>query len=220
MSAPEWLEHVDLATSALIVVDMQNDFCHKEGSGALNGGDVTKHYAIVPNIQRVIDAMHAAGRPVVWIKTTHDETTNSKVWLTRRRGREHDTCTTGTWGTEYFAPLGPVPGDVEVVKHRFSAFIRTDLELKLRAMGVETLLFTGVGTGACVESTLRDGYMLDFYVLLVTDGTTGGSQEAYDASLRNVSRHFGWLTDSTEITGLLDALPRPEKTLVESGAGA
>jgi ureidoacrylate peracid hydrolase len=219
MSAPEWLEKVDLGKSALVIVDMQNDFCHKEGSGSLNGGDVTNHYAIVPNIQRVIDSMHAAGRPVVFIKTTHDETTNAPSWLTRRRERKHDTCVTGTWGVEYFG-IFPVEGDVEVIKHRYSAFIRTDLELKLRSMGVETLLFTGVGTGACVESTLRDGFMLDFFVLLITDGTAGGSPAAFEASLRNVSRHFGWLTDSVEISGLIDALPQSAAALVGAGVSA
>lgn len=103
-----WKEIVDLSKSAVVVVDMQNDYCHKEGSGALNGGDVTDHYAIVPNVQRLIDAAHESGIPVFFIKTTHDETTNSKVWLSRRIGRKHDTCVTGTWGAEYF---GVTPTD-------------------------------------------------------------------------------------------------------------
>ncbi len=214
----DWKEIFDWSTTAVIVVDMQNDFCHKEGSGALNGGDVTGHYAIVPNIQRVIDAAHGAGRPVVWIKTTHDGTTNSKVWLTRRRGRVHDTCTTGTWGAEYFAPLGPVDGDVEVVKHRYSAFIGTDLDLKLRAMGVEALLFTGVGTNVCVESSIRDGFMLDYYVVLLKDCTAAGDRASYDATLATIGRSWGWISDSVEVSGILDALPRPAAELTGAAA--
>jgi ureidoacrylate peracid hydrolase len=206
MSAPEWVDYVDLGKSALIVVDMQNDFVHSDGACALNGLDVTKSQAIVPDIQRVIDAMHIAGRPVIFIKTTHDDSTNSPAWLTRLIGRAHPICVTGTWGTEYFG-VAPVDGDIEVIKHRYSAFIGTDLDLKLRSMGVESILMTGVGTSVCVESTMRDGYMLDYYALLVTDATAGGSEQDYQGSLTNMSRGFGWLTDSVEVSSLLGALP-------------
>jgi ureidoacrylate peracid hydrolase len=215
--APAWLEHADLGKSALIVVDMQNDFCHENGSGGRNGGSTTHQQSIVPAMQNLIDAMHHADLPVFFIKTTHDKTTNTPSWVARQRNRAVPTCVTGTWGTEYYG-VAPVEGDIEVIKHRYSAFIRTELELKLRALGVETLLMTGVATNGCVESTLRDGFMLDFFVLLITDGTAGGSPAAFEASLRNVSRHFGWLTDSVELTGLLDALPRPESLLVGAGA--
>jgi ureidoacrylate peracid hydrolase len=218
-AGPEWLDYLDLGKSALIVVDMQNDFCHKEGGGSLNGGDVTRHYEIVPNIQLVIDAMHAAARPVIFIKTTHDETTNSAVWTARRRARKHEICVTGTWGAEYFG-VAPVDGDVEVIKHRYSAFIGTDLDLKLRAMGIEALLFTGVSTNVCVESTMRDGYMLDYYSLLITDGCAAGTAEAHEGTLKNMGRSFGWLTDSVEVSGLLDELPTPKanKTRAEIAA--
>jgi ureidoacrylate peracid hydrolase len=193
-----WKENVDLSKSALIVVDMQNDYCHENGSGALNGGDVADHYAIVPNLQKLIDTAHEANIPVFFIKTTHDETTNSKVWLSRRIGKKHDTCVTGTWGAEYFG-VAPTGKDIEVIKHRYSAFINTDLELKLKVLGCETLLMTGVATNVCVESTLRDGFMLDFYTILVSDCTAAGSKSSYEATLENVRRGFGWVTDSNEI---------------------
>jgi ureidoacrylate peracid hydrolase len=193
-----WKENVDLSKSALIVVDMQNDYCHENGSGALNGGDVADHYAIVPNLQKLIDSAHEANIPIFFIKTTHDDTTNSKVWLSRRIGKKHDTCVTGTWGAEYFG-VAPSGKDIEVIKHRYSAFINTDLELKLKVLGCETLLMTGVATNVCVESTLRDGFMLDFYTILVSDCTAAGSKSAYEATLENVRKGFGWVTDSNEI---------------------
>jgi ureidoacrylate peracid hydrolase len=201
----DWKKEVDLSKSAIIVVDMQNDYCHKEGSGALNGGDVTDHYAIVPNMQKLIDTAHEADIPVFFIKTTHDETTNSKVWLSRRIGKKHDTCVTGTWGAEYFG-VAPTGKDIEVIKHRYSAFINTDLELKLKALGRETLIMTGVATNVCVESTLRDGFMLDFYTVLVSDCTAAGSKAAYEATLDNVRKGFGWVTDSSDICSELKAV--------------
>jgi ureidoacrylate peracid hydrolase len=209
----DWKEIFDWSKTAVIVVDMQNDFCHVDGSGSLNGGDVTKHYAIVPNIQRVIDAAHGAGRPVVFIKTTHDASTNSPAWLSRRRERKHDTCVTGTWGTEYFG-VAPIEGDVEVIKHRYSAFIGTDLDLKLRSMGVEALIFTGVGTNVCVESSIRDGFMLDYYVTLLKDCTAAGDDLAYNSTLTTIGRSWGWISDSEEVSGLLAALPQTESALV------
>lgn len=203
-ASPEWLDHVDLATSGLVIVDMQNDFCHEEGAAGLNGTDLTEHQALVPRLQNLIDAMHAAGRPVIFIRTTHDDSTNSKVWLTRRRGRTHDTCTTGTWGTEYYG-VAPVAGDVEVTKHRFSAFIRTDLDLRLRALGVETLLMTGVATNGCVESTMRDGFMLDYYAILVEDCCAAATRAAHEGTIRNMSAYFGWVSTSDEIVGVLES---------------
>lgn len=202
-ATPAWLEHVDLGRSALIIVDMQNDFCHENGSSAVNGGDVSLSQAIVPNIQRLIDAMHRAGRPVIFIKTTHDETTNTPSWEARQRNRKVKTCVTGTWGTGYYG-VAPVEGDIEVTKHRYSAFIRTELEGKLRALGVETLLMTGVATNGCVESTLRDGFMLDFFVLAVEDGCGCGNPAAQAQTMSNVRKHFGWVTTSTELADLLD----------------
>jgi ureidoacrylate peracid hydrolase len=203
----DWTEIVDLKKSAVIVVDMQNDFCHEQGSGALNGGDVTNHYAIVPNIQKLIDTAHESDVPVFFIKTTHDETTNSKSWLTRRIGKKHDTCVTGTWGVEYFG-VAPTGKDLEIIKHRYSAFINTDLELRLRVLGCETLLITGVATNVCVESTLRHGFMLDFYTILVSDCTATGNQMLYDATLENVRRGFGWVKDSNEICSELTAFSK------------
>ncbi|WP_274651071.1 cysteine hydrolase family protein [Paenibacillus humicola] len=204
-----WEEFIDLKKSAVIVVDMQNDFCHENGATARNGGDVSGVPAIVPNLQRLIDAAHAAGRPVFFIQTTHDETTDSQVSLAMRKDRKHKTCVTGTWGAEYFG-VYPQQGDIEVIKHRYSAFIGTDLELRLRTLGCETLLMTGVVTSICVESTLRDGYMLDFYPILVTDCTTGGTKASYDATLSVVSRSFGWLSDSIKLSSKLLSFSRDE----------
>jgi len=205
MDTFDWKTMIDLKKSALIVVDMQNDFCHKNGSGALNGNDVTRHYELVPRLQKLIDSAHEAGIPVIFIKTEHDETTDSKVWKSRRKGRKHPTCVKGSWGTEYFG-VAPTEKDIEVIKHRYSAFIGTDLELKLRAMGCETLLMTGVSTNVCVESTLRDGFMLDFNVILVEDCCAAANAELHQGTINNVSRHFGYVSNSGELSSMLSGL--------------
>ncbi|MBM7570222.1 cysteine hydrolase family protein [Aquibacillus albus] len=214
---PNWTEIVDLKKSAVIVVDMQNDFCHPDGALSLNGGDVSKCEEIVFHTQKLIDYAHMANILVFFIKTTHDETTDSKVWLSRRKGKTHATCVTGTWGTEYFG-VRPTNQDIEIIKHRYSAFIGTDLELKLRTLGCETLFITGVATNVCVESTLRDGYMLDFHVVLLSDCSAAASKAVHESTVDTVKRTFGWVADSEEVCLAFEKMEKENNLMVETPA--
>jgi ureidoacrylate peracid hydrolase len=111
---------------------------------------------------------------------------------------------TGTWGSEYFG-VAPADGDIVIVKHRYSAFIGTDLELRLRAMGVQNLFLAGVNTGICVESTMRDGFMLDFFTLALSDATSCRTIESHESSLRALADGFGWVVDVREMGARLAA---------------
>lgn len=197
---PDWKEALDWSRSALVVVDMQNDF------SGLPGG-----HEVVPNLQRVIDAAHAAGRPVVFLKTIHDEASDTPVWRSRRRGKP-EICLPGTWGVEYFG-VAPTEGDLEVIKHRYSGFFRTDLEERLRALGVEVLICGGIATDVCVHATIRDGFMSDFYTVLLEDCAAGTSEEAHENAVKSLGRNVCWVSDSHEVSALLAAL-RPEAHLV------
>lgn len=201
-----WTEVADLEKCALVVVDMQNDFCHEKGALALNGEDVASSQAIVPTLDRLIAEARRLGVSVYFIQTTHDETTNSPSWAARRRHRQHEVCRTATWGTDFYG-VAPIESDVVIIKHRYSAFIGTDLELRLRATGKEVLFITGVATNICVESTLRDGYMLNFYTVLVPDccATSHGSA-VQENTVENVRRSFGWVADSSMVISKLQGL--------------
>lgn len=190
--------------AALVVVDVQNDFCSPRGS--LPAGyhfDLQFVEAMVPRLETLIAAARRAEVPVIFVRTAHDPSNDSPAWLGRLGdgdGTERTgvTCRTGSWGAEFFG-LTPESGDHVLTKHRFSAFVGTNLAITLNSLGIDSVLFTGVATEVCVESSLRDGVFHDFYVSLVHDCAASYSQPAHDASVEVVGKHFGLVTTSDRL---------------------
>jgi nicotinamidase-related amidase len=208
----------DPAHTALIVVDVQNDFCHTEGSLAKVGNDTSAAVEMVPRLVKLIDEARAVGLPVIFIQTFHDETNDSPQWLDRHASvpggnrRGGITCRTGSWGSEFYG-VKPRPDENVVIKHRYSAFIGTNLNILLTTLGIKSLLFTGVATEVCVESSLRDGLFAEYYVSLVDDAAASYSQAAHDASVRVVGKQFG-----TVVKGeYLSTLWQSGRTLATTG---
>src|SRR5574342_286328 len=161
-------ERWDPRWAALLVVDVQNDFASPKGSAAQRGEDVSASLAMVPRLIGFIDGARQAALTVVYIKTTHSEWTDTPSWIYRKSQQSAlNTCREGTWGAEFYDGISPRPNERVVVKHRYSAFINTDLNTVLKAKGIESVLVTGVATNVCVETTARDAYMYDYYVSLV-----------------------------------------------------
>jgi ureidoacrylate peracid hydrolase len=185
--------------TALLVIDMQNDFCDDEGASAKNGEDVRLIRVIVPTLRDLTVAARRAGVLVVFVRASHDEVTNSDAWLERRRGRAALSCTEGTWGADWYADLRPHAGDAVVTKHRYSAFINTPLDLILRSRGIRTIVPTGTATNVCVESTARDGHMLDYYVVLPEDAAVTTHRPAHDSTLYNIRTYFGDVVTSADL---------------------
>jgi ureidoacrylate peracid hydrolase len=193
-------EKVAPGTAALIVVDVQNDFCDNDGAFARIGRDVSVLQAMVPRLQRLIDQARASGILVIFVQYCHNEKTESEVHLEQRaRGRAGvPICTEGSWGADFYA-VGPKPGEPVVRKHRYSAFIGTDLDVILRSCGVRSLIMTGIATNGCVEATARDGFMHDYYVVLVDDCCACYSPELHAATLSNIVDAYGVVTTSDEL---------------------
>ena len=133
----------------LIVVDMQNDFCHRDGAACKRGRDMAFVQDMIPRLVNLVNQARSHNFPICFVKTSGNQWTNSPVW-TEFKNPELLACAEGTWGAEFHAGLEPRDGEMIVTKHRYSAFIGTDLDMLLRARGVESLLVTGVGTGMCV----------------------------------------------------------------------
>ena len=131
-------EKVDPQETALVVVDVQNDFCHEDGAIAKNGSDIKPMQAIIPALNELIDQARSAGTPVVFVRTTHSQETDSPVWTKRHTESRSYICTDGNWGAEWFH-VSPISGEPVVVKHRYSSFVRTRLDELLRSMGVKSL---------------------------------------------------------------------------------
>lgn len=202
-------EKVNPKHTALIVVDVQNDFCHDDCQIAKLGADMSAVQAAVPRIMRLIAAARAAGTLVVFLRAVHTELTESEVWREQwRRSRPGGgpICREGSWGAEFYL-VKPEPGEPVVTKHRYSGFINTDLDLILRSRGIRTLIMTGVATEGCVESTTRDGFMLDYYIVFTSDATATYDREAHQAAVRTIGRLFGEVCTSEEIIDIWSRVP-------------
>jgi len=195
--------------SVLIVVDVQNDFCHQDGVFGKAGIDLSAAQASVDNLLPFIEAARAARIPVIFVKTYHDAWNNSRAFVDRymRKATRAEICATGTWGAEYYR-VRPTKDDCEVVKHRYSAFVGTTLEVVLRSLARPTLLVTGVTTNVCVESTIRDACMRDYRVLLVQDCAGAPTKDEHEGAVHNVRTYFGSVTDSASLMAAWSRQPR------------
>jgi ureidoacrylate peracid hydrolase len=189
-------------TTALVVVDVQNDFCSPDGVSARKGHDVSAAVEMVPRLEALLDEARTAGVTIVFIQTTHDLTVDSPVWNTRMGDVDtpayEPNCFTGSWGADFYV-VSPAAGEVVVNKHRYSAFAGTDLDMVLRVASIETILLTGVATNVCVESTLRDGLFLDYNVALVADCCAAYAADLHEGTIKNVRGSFGAVLDSTDL---------------------
>lgn len=193
----------------LIVVDVQNDFCHEGGAFGKMGIPMGPIQEAVSRLAGFLEGVRRAGMPAIFVRTEHSEWTNAPSWLTRRvtAGAERVLpCAQGTWGAEFYR-LQPAPGDRVVVKHRYSAFAGTELDLLLRSRGVTHLLLAGVATNVCVESTARDGFMRDYHVILVEDCCAAASPEEHRGTLVNMRKYFGAVHSAADLLRVLNDEP-------------
>ena len=197
--------------AALIIVDVQNDFVSPEGSAGKRGEDVTAAMAMVPNLLRLIDEARRVGLTIVYIRTAHSEWTDTPSWIYRSSQKSGlNTCREGTWGAEFYAGISPLPSERVVIKHRYSAFINTDLNTVLKARGIQSVLVCGVATNVCVETTTRDAYMFDYYVTMIDDCSAAYEAKLHMGTLENMRRHFGLVASSNEIIEAWRDLPRKQ----------
>lgn len=203
MSAPLRLTLADKvapARACLLIIDVQNDFCSPDGYWGQVANDRSAVIAMMPRLHKLIDAARAAGTLVVFVQAIYDEHFLSAPWRERnvRRKLEVARCLSGSWGADFYE-VKPRPTDIVIQKHRYSAFIDTELDMILRVRGVETLIMTGVATNVCVETTARDGFMKDYYIVFASDCTAAKSAAAQEATLHNIRENFGVVASAEEI---------------------
>jgi ureidoacrylate peracid hydrolase len=194
------------AKTAVIVVDVQNDFCRPEGALGKAGQPTGAAMAMLPNLQALLTAARATGTPVIFIQTIHEAATDSEAWTWRMAGVVGGCCRKDTWGAE-FTEVAPLPDEPVVIKHRYSAFINTRLDSVLRTLKIENLIMTGVSTNVCVESTARQGYMMDYNIVFLSDCTAAYSQAEHDISLYNMRTHFGVVATSNDVIAAWKTAP-------------
>jgi ureidoacrylate peracid hydrolase len=209
---------IDRAETAVLVVDMQNDFGAEGGMFDRAGIDIAPIRKVVQPIARVLAAARQEGLTIVYLKMGFQPDLSDAGELGSPNRERHllfgvgqmvpspngtptRTLIRDQWGTQILPELAPESGDLELYKHRFSGFYQTELDAVLRKSGIRNLIVTGCTTSICVESTIRDAMFRDYSCLLLADCCAEpiGHQlprSNHEASLLVVQLLFGWVTQS------------------------
>jgi ureidoacrylate peracid hydrolase len=202
---PEAIPPLVPEQTALLVIDMQNGFCHPEGAIGRSGHDVSTMQATIQPVRQLIEACRAAGIIDIWTLQEHYPDDAQRF---RHRIKPHTLKLSGgppalvnTWDSavvDELADLAEPPAEL-VRKHRFSGFLNTRLETLLRMKNIDMLLVCGVSTSLCVETTVRDAYQRDYDVLVASDAVGTSGQEAHQASLRAIDLWFGMCVPTSDM---------------------
>ena len=205
---------IDPRHTALLIIDMQKDLC-VEGFATWRGGrDLTATRSIIPALQGLLAAARDTAVLVghVGFHTLADHLSDSGPWLAQRRRATYSSdklCMAGTEGADTIDELAPRAGEPVIRKHRYSAFKGSNLDLLLKAREIKTIITTGVSTNVCVESTLRDGFELGYYVCIPRDGVASWDMSLHAATLQTVTHRFGLVTGCAEIEAIWRAAAAP-----------
>jgi ureidoacrylate peracid hydrolase len=183
---------LDPERTAVIVVDMINEFLEDGGLMVLPSGR-----ALYQPIQELVDAAHAAGARVVWLRDEHPDLSDPEF----RKRIVH--CLKGTWGTQVVDALKPGSDDTIMPKHTYSGFFGTPLHETLQRMGATTLVVTGVVTNICVRSTCHDAFFHGYDVLVPKECVSATSEREQESSLYDIDTHYGTVTSLEHVLALL-----------------
>ena len=208
--------------TALVVVDMQNAYASRGGYLDIAGFDIEGAAAVIEKIVLAVESARAAGMPVIFFQNGWDSDyveaggpgspnwwkSNALKTMRDKPELQGQLLAKGTWDYALVDRLQPAPGDIVIAKPRYSAFYNTQLDSLLRSRGVTTLAFCGIATNVCVESTLRDGFFLEYFGVLLEDAThQAGPAFLQEASVYNVEKFFGWVSNTADFCGTISQAP-------------
>jgi ureidoacrylate peracid hydrolase len=201
--------------TALLVVDMQNAFCHPEGTLGISGVDVEPAMASIQPVRELVKAAAAADVPVIWTQQEHfplDAQRARKRLAAHTAKRKRVSALSGTWDMDFVDELKHLADNPSFVirKHRFGSFYETRLEQVLRMLGTEALLVCGVTANACVETTLREAYLRDYDVVAITDAIAAVRPQWEPTAHAVWAQYLGILATAADVIEWLERgrLPR------------
>ena len=219
---------IDPGKTAVLVIDMQNDFGSKGGMFDRAGIDISGIRAVIPHVTFALAAARGASLPIIYLKMAFKPDLSDAGPPTGPNLLKHAPMHVGeamiapngtpsrilirdTWGTDIIPELRPEPQDLIVYKSRFSGFYRTELDEMLKRRGIETLIITGCTTSVCVESTVRDAMFRDYRCVVLEDCTAEpiaakSPRSNHEASLLTMQILFAWISDSRKLASAI--LPR------------
>ena len=198
---------------ALIVIDVQNGFVSRGGSYDLLRIDTSNYKTIIPTIRNLIDACRLYGIPIFYTQAVRESSgidllTKTHKILPRSREeriKKRPICVRGSWDAEIVDEIKPSQADHVVLKRRDSAFHDTEIAVWLRSLSVNTIIFCGIDTSICVETSLRDAFNLGYDVVLISDATASSNEKHYESTLENVKGYYGLVMDLSEFISHLDS---------------
>lgn len=208
--------------TALIVVDMQNAYASPEGYLDKAGFDIGGAAAVIGQIGQACEAARAAGVQVVYFQNGWDPDyveaggegspnwwkSNALKTMREKPELEGQLLAKGGWDYELVEALKPQDGDIVIQKPRYSAFFNTSLDSVLRARGIRNLVFVGIATNVCVESTLRDAFHLEYFSVMLEDAVhQAGPAFLQEATVYNVEKFFGWVSNTADFCGAIRQTP-------------
>ncbi len=200
---------IALDATALIVVDMQNAYSTPGGYVDTAGFDISGARSVIGNISRAVEAARVAGIQVIFLQNGWDDKyveaggpgspnwykSNALKTMRKRPELQGKFLAKGGWDYELIDTMKPQAGDIVVPKTRYSGFFNSTLDSTLRARGIRNLVFTGIATNVCVESTLRDAFHLEYFGLMLEDATHElGGATIQAGAVYNIETFFGWVT--------------------------
>jgi ureidoacrylate peracid hydrolase len=205
-----------LEETALVVVDMQNAYASPGGYLDLAGFDISGAAPAIANIRLAVAAARQAGIQVVFLQNGWDpdyaeaggpgspnwHKSNALKTMRSRPELHGKLLAKGGWDYALIDALQPLQGDIVIAKPRYSAFFNTGLDSALRSRGIRTLVYTGIATNVCVESTMRDGFFLEYFGVLLHDATNqAGPDYLQQATIFNIETFFGWVCTTADFRG-------------------
>ncbi len=183
----------DPTATAVLVIDMLNDFLEPEGAMPLLEGR-----SLYEPCRRLLEAARSAGARVIWVCDEHPVDD-------REFDKRSVHCIKGTWGAEIVNELEPAEDEYRVAKRRYSGFYETDLDLRLRELGVRYLILTGVVTNICVRSTAHDAFFRGYDVIVPLDCVAATSQREQESTLYDLDTHYGTVASLDEVLNILSS---------------
>jgi len=212
--------------TAIVVIDMQNAYASEGGYVDLAGFDIAGAAGTIGQIAKVLETARGAGILVVYLQNGWDPNyveaggpgspnwhkSNALKTMRERPELQGQLLARGGWDYDLVDALKPQPGDITLAKTRYSAFFNSQLDSTLRARNIRNIVFVGIATNVCVESTLRDGFHLEYFGVMLEDATHHlGPDFIQAASVYNVEKFFGWVSTVADFCGTFGQIPQSEE---------
>ena len=208
---------------ALVVVDMQNGFVSPEGSYGKLGMNLSHYRSIIPKVRELIDYCRKVGIPIFYTEAVREASgidllTHVHILLPKSREERHKVpiCIRGTWDGNTIDELKPTDKDHLIIKRRDGAFQDTELRMWLQSLGVNALVFCGVDTSICVETSLREAFNLGYDIMLISDATASGNQQHYKTTLERVGNYYGIALNFERFKKMIDNIVKIDRAEAEA----